>query len=145
MNAAQRIVVFIRLAAIAVTLVSGCVHTPKTSLVPATGVIAGRITDERGLAVPQQYHLNKRRGIVTAMPLWSDYVKFGLKTFDAFTGADGMYSIPNVPVGTYVVTGRMDGFDTQFRDSVRVSAHGKAIVNFRLKETVKNGPYHGEP
>lgn len=126
-------------------LVLGCAHTPKTSSVPATGVIAGRITDERGVPVPQKYGLEKRRGWVTAMPLWSDYVKLGLKAFDAYAEADGRYSIPNVPVGSYVVTGRMHGFVTQFRDSVRVSAHGKAIVNFRLKETVENGPYHAEP
>jgi len=114
-------------ALIAVMLVSGCAHTPKATSVPATGVIAGRVTDEHG---PRQY------ANVLVKDMGSDYPRVQGKIFAAATGADGRYVIPNVPVGTYTVRSKTLGYAQQDRDSVRVSEHDTTIVNFKLKEIV---------
>ena len=121
---------FIRLAAIAVTLVSGCAHTPKTSSVPATGVIAGRVTDEHGN--PRQY-CN-----VLIKDMGSDYPRVKGRPYEAVTGADGKYSIPNVPLGTYTVRSLMLGYARQDRDSVNVTGHDTTFVDFVLQEAVRH-------
>src|SRR5690348_9831184 len=74
-----------RTALVAVVLVLGCAHTPKTSSAPGTGVIAGRVTDDHG--VPLQY------GDVAVKDLGSDYVRVQGKSYVGSTGPDGKYWI----------------------------------------------------
>jgi len=71
-------------ALVAVMLVSACAHTPKATSVPATSVIAGRVTDWSGA------------------PIDLVEVKASERTFAA-TNPDGKYSILNVNVGCRAV------------------------------------------
>ena len=102
----------------------------RTSVGPATGVIAGRVTDENG--VPLQY------GDVAVKDLGSDYVRVQGKSFVASTDVDGKYVILNVPVGTFTVRAKVLGYVRQDRDSVQVSESDTTIVNFRLQEAVRH-------
>ena len=52
---------------------------------------------------------------------------------DAHTQANGSYSLPNLPAGTYVVTITKTGFDTETHTGVTVQADRTATVNADLK------------
>ena len=93
----------------------------EPSLGLATGVVAGRVTDE-SYDVPQQY---------CSVILW-DMVS-GTVRFRVVTGMDGKYLMPNVPVGTYAVLCKMLGFVDGTRNRVRVSEHDTTIVDFKLQ------------
>ena len=105
---------------IAVMLFWGCAHAPtktpsEATPSPATGVIAGTVTDEHGVAI--------QRGDVTirGLNIW------------ARTDAGGNYLFPKMPVGNYAVYHKIPGFVRLKRDSVHVTEHDTTIVNFRLQ------------
>jgi hypothetical protein len=125
-------------ALIAVMLVSGCAHAPKktgeASLGPAMGVIAGTVTDGDGVLLQNCNVIVKDSG--------SDNDPVKGKLFGVLTGADGKYSIPRVPGGTYKVVTEMLGFVRQTRDKVHVSRDDTTIVDFKLQPRYPGDGFH---
>src|SRR5579883_1017945 len=74
------------------------------------GSIRGRITDPAGAAIPA--------ATVTITNTATGYTR------DVQSSDDGYYVIPNLPLGTYTVTFKKEGFDTErHTDVVRSEEH----------------------
>jgi hypothetical protein len=54
-------------------------------------------------------------------------------TFEALTGATGVYSVPALQAGTYTVTASLSGFKTAQVNNVRVALETPATVNMTLE------------
>lgn len=59
----------------------------------------------------------------------------------AITGADGAYTLSNVPTGTRTVTASATGYVTQ-DDTANVTDDGTSVVNFALAESTGGGDMH---
>ena len=83
------------------------------------GTISGSITDASGAAIPNAQVTVHNDETGTERRLTSD--------------ADGRYSAPSVPVGSYTITVRSDGFAEQKRRDVSLSVGQSEPVNISLQ------------
>ena len=84
----------------------------------ATGSLSGIVTDESGAVLP---------GVTIDV---TNVATNQSRT--AVSGADGYYSVPLLPPGTYNVTGTLNGFKTFLREGVTVAVESTARVDFRM-------------
>ncbi|HXH06559.1 MAG TPA: TonB-dependent receptor [Vicinamibacterales bacterium] len=93
--------------------------TPVAGRAQSTGAIAGLATDESGAVLPgvAVEVTNQATGLVRA----------------TVTGADGLYTVPLLPPGRYVVRAVLDGFRTLVREGIVVSVNDTARVDLRLQ------------
>ena len=92
--------------------------TAEIGFSQVTGNILGRVTDSTGAVVP-------------GAPVEITNVGTGASR-TVQTDAGGRYAVPNLPSGTYNVTIRQSGFQTQVRRGVTVSVGQDAVVNLAL-------------
>ena len=83
------------------------------------GSIRGRVTDPAGAAVPGS--------TVTVTNTATGYTR------DEATGNDGYFVIPNLPLGTYTVTFKKEGFQTERHTDVVLNAGTEAVLDTQLK------------
>ncbi len=86
-------------------------------LVAGSGVVAGRVTDDSGAAVP---------GVMVT-------VSGPAGRQVATTGSDGSYAVTGVPTGYVDVTAELAGFTTVQRRGLRVGGAGSARADLKLK------------
>lgn len=84
-----------------------------------TATVAGQITDSSGAAVPEA------RVVVTHVRTNVDY--------RSVTGTEGLYVVPNLPVGDYRVRVERDGFRAQTRSGVQLAVDQRARIDFQLQ------------
>jgi hypothetical protein len=83
------------------------------------GSIRGRVTDPAGAAVPQ--------AAITAVNMNTGYSR------DVTTNSEGFFVIPNLPIGLYTVEVKKEGFETQRRTGINLSAGIEAVIDAELK------------
>ncbi len=83
------------------------------------GRISGAVTDSQG-------------GLIPSATVEVQNVDTNLKV-TATTQANGLYQAPNLPIGTYRVTVRHEGFETQVFTSILVQANRTTTVDAELK------------
>lgn len=83
------------------------------------GSIRGRVTDPAGAAIPG-----------AAVNVANTATGFSR---DVQSGDDGYYVIPNLPLGTYTVTFKKEGFDTQRHTDVVLNAGTEAVIDIGMK------------
>src|SRR5262245_40989951 len=100
----SRVLCAIGLALVLITLLA----QPSTAQTSTTGTLSGTVVDQQGAVLP---------GVsVTAV-----HEPTGTK-YDAVTGGDGRYQIPNVRVGgPYTVTAALSGFKDQVEANISVA------------------------
>src|SRR5579883_924744 len=83
-----------------------------------SGTISGVVTDSTGAVVPETTVTvrNKDTGVSRAVS----------------TNSLGIYTVPNLSVGTYSITVQKQGFKTEVRDNVVVGVSQTAVVNIRM-------------
>jgi hypothetical protein len=86
---------------------------PKES--PQTGTISGRVLDEHDVRIPHAV------AIILGMSM------------GAYADSTGMFTIKDVPVGTYTLRAREVGFSHSIKAGVRVEADQTTYLVFRLK------------
>src|ERR1700722_117479 len=83
------------------------------------GSMRGRITDPAGAAVP-----------AAAVTVTNNATGF---TRDAQSSDDGYFVLPNLPIGTYTMTIKKEGFETQRRPGIILDAGTEAVIDGQLK------------
>src|SRR5579863_3487001 len=83
------------------------------------GSIRGRVTDPAAAAVP--------KAAVNATNNGTAYSR------DVETNDDGYYVIPNLPLGTYTLTLKKEGFEAQRRPGIVLDAGVEAVIDAQLK------------
>ena len=83
------------------------------------GSIRGRVTDPAGSAIP---------GATVGV----DNVATNFSR-ETLSNEEGYFVIPNLPIGTYTVTVKKDGFDQQRRPGVVLDAGTEAVIDAALK------------
>jgi len=83
------------------------------------GSIRGRVTDPAGAAVP-------------AAAVVVNNIATGF-TRDTQSNDEGYFVIPNLPIGTYTVTIKKEGFETQRNQGVVLDAGTEAVIEGALK------------
>jgi len=83
------------------------------------GSIRGRVTDPAGAAIP--------KADVNVANSATGFSR------DAESGDDGYFVIPNLPIGTYTVTFKKDGFQTERHTDVVLNAGAEAVIDTQLK------------
>jgi hypothetical protein len=106
---------FLVIAAIFVLLLPAA----QTAAQSTSGSIRGAVTDPQGAVMPG----------VTVLAI-SDALVAGQQA--AVTSAQGVYSFPSLPVGSYVLEAHMPGFQSVKRENVRVSLGQDIEVNLQL-------------
>src|SRR2546428_9384654 len=104
-----------------VRMILAFVVLAATSLVAQTfrGTILGTVTDPSG-------------AMVSGAKVTVRNVNTGLER-STQTSADGSYSVPELPIGTYTVTISQSGFQTSVTSSVPVDVAGERRVDASLK------------
>jgi outer membrane receptor protein involved in Fe transport len=85
-----------------------------------TGTIYGKVTDESGLAVPGATVTLTSPQLIQAAEV-------------RITGETGVYRVPNLPPGNYVVRAEMSGFQTITRQDVVLRSGQDIAIDFTLK------------
>jgi hypothetical protein len=83
------------------------------------GSIRGRITDPAGAAIP-----------ATTVTVTNDATGF---TRETQTGDDGYFVLPNLPIGTYTVVFKKEGFETERHTGVVLNAGTEAVLETSMK------------
>ena len=96
-----------------------CVAAASVHAQPGAGALSGQLVDPAGDAVPG--------ALVTATEVGN-----GL-TRTAVTAADGGYSIPGLPPGTYRVRAELDGFRALIREGIRIATGETVRLELRLQ------------
>jgi outer membrane receptor protein involved in Fe transport len=99
----------------------GCLlgFAPSVALAQSTGSLSGTAKDESGAVLP---------GVtIEAVNTATNAAR------SATTGADGFYTIPLLPPGTYNVKATLSGFSTFARSGVKVNVSETALVNVPMK------------
>ncbi len=102
-------------------LALGCLLglAPSLAHAQATGSISGTAKDESGAVLP---------GVTIEATNTATNA-----TRTAITGADGFYTLPLLPPGTYTVKASLAGFATLSRSGVKVNVSETALVNAAMK------------
>ena len=99
---------------IAIMLISGSLHAQQTF-----GAITGEVTDPSGGVI-----LNASVTVLDEQTSLTRTVK---------TNGAGAYSVVNLPIGSYTLTFKADGFDLQKTQHIGVQADRTATVNATLR------------
>jgi outer membrane receptor protein involved in Fe transport len=102
-------------------LALGCLLglAPSLALAQSTGSLSGTAKDESGAVLP---------GVtIEAVNTATNASR------SATTGADGFYTIPLLPPGTYNIKATLSGFSTFARSGVKVNVSETALVNVAMK------------
>jgi hypothetical protein len=83
------------------------------------GSVRGRVTDPAGAAVPA--------AAVSVINIATGFAR------DAQSNDDGYFVIPNLPIGTYTVTIKKEGFETQRHTGVVLDAGTEGVIDSALK------------
>src|SRR6202046_5495607 len=83
------------------------------------GSMRGRLTDPAGAAIP-----------AAGVTVTNDATGF---TRDVQSNEDGYFVIPNLPIGTYTMTIKKEGFETQRRPGIILDAGTEAVIDGQLK------------
>ncbi len=83
------------------------------------GSIRGRVIDPAGAAIPA--------ATVTVTNAATGFTR------DAQTADDGYFVIPNLPIGTYTVVFKKEGFETERHTDVVLNAGTEAVIDTSLK------------
>ncbi len=83
------------------------------------GSIRGRVTDPAASAVPN--------ATVTVTNTGTGYVR------EVESNEEGYFVIPNLPLGTYEISIKKEGFETQLRPGVVLDAGTEAVIDTQLK------------
>jgi len=83
------------------------------------GSIRGRVTDPAGASVP--------KAVVNAANQETGYVR------DVESNEDGYFVIPNLPLGTYTLTVKKEGFNAQVRPGILLNAGTEAVIDAQLQ------------
>src|SRR5688572_28224357 len=99
-------------------LIALFVITVPVSAQLTTGTITGMVTDETRAVVPGAEVIvrNPETGLTRTIT----------------TNETGRYEAPNLPVGTYEVTGRNAGFGTVVRRGIELTVGRNAVVDLAL-------------
>jgi hypothetical protein len=84
-----------------------------------TATVAGGVTDSTGAAVPEA------NIVVTNLRTNVDY--------RSITGPEGLYVVPNLPVGEYRVRVERQGFRSETRTGVQLAVDQRARIDFKLQ------------
>src|SRR5437763_4386232 len=101
------------------TLLAGLLATASLSAQTFRGTILGTVTDASGAVLPGAKVTVKNTGT-------------GLERTTE-TSADGSYSVPELPIGTYTVTVTQTGFQTSVTNGVIVDVATERRVDAALK------------
>src|SRR5437764_6688718 len=107
--------------ALVVCLVSASIFLISTSLFAQTfrGTILGTVSDPQG-------------AVVSAAKVTVRNVNTGLER-STTTSADGSYSVPELPIGSYTVTVTQTGFQTSVTNNVPIDIAAEKRVDVALK------------
>jgi hypothetical protein len=83
-----------------------------------TGTIVGTVTDESGAVLPGVTVVVRHQGTG--------------QTFERVTSAEGGYTVPLLPVGTYEITFSLSGFQTRVVRGVILSVNDRVPIDARL-------------
>ena len=103
----------------AAALLAACLLPLGAQTQAINGSIRGRITDPAGSAIPA--------ATVTVTNTATGFTR------DAQTGDDGYFVIPNLPIGTYTVVFKKEGFETERHTDVILNAGTEAVIETSLK------------
>jgi hypothetical protein len=104
--------------AVAVVLLTACA-TPLWGQAVASAQISGQVTDPTGAAVPTAQ--------VTARQAETGQVR------TTNCGPDGIYALPNLPVGLYKLEVQATGFETYVQDGIHLQVGENPTVDVRLQ------------
>jgi hypothetical protein len=102
--------------AILLTLVLGISFAQTQAI---NGSVRGRVTDPAGAAVPA--------AAVNVTNIATGFAR------DTQSNDDGYFVIPNLPIGTYTVTIKKEGFETQRHTGVVLDAGTEGVIDSALK------------
>ena len=105
-------------AALALLLLVACLCIPATAQT-VTGTLSGTVTDATGAVIPdlQVTAKNKETSL----------------TRTAKTNAEGYYSMPFLPLGSYDVTVEAQGFQKVIKTDVLIELNKNTVSNFKLE------------
>ncbi len=106
----------ILLASIFVTI---ALQTAFSQTQAINGSIRGRVTDPAGASVP--------KAAVSAANQATGYVR------DVESNDEGYFVIPNLPLGTYTLSLKKEGFEAQRRPGIVLDAGSEAVIDAQLK------------
>ena len=110
---------FVRKQLLALILVTIGLQTAVAQTQAINGSIRGRVTDPSSAPVP--------KATVNAMNTGTGYSR------DAESNDDGYFVLPNLPLGSYTLTVKKEGFDTQRRPGIVLDAGVEAVIDAQLK------------
>src|SRR5262249_23955072 len=84
------------------------------------GTIQGKLTDESGATLP---------GVTDTI----SSPALQLPQITAVTGGDGLYRFVDIPIGTYRIQYELSGFQSVFRDEIRLNSGFVARIDITLK------------
>ena len=103
----------------AAALLAACLMPLGAQTQAINGSIRGRVTDPAGSAIPA--------ATVTVTNTATGFTR------DAQTADDGYFVIPNLPLGTYTVIFKKEGFETERHTGVVLNAGTEAVIETSLK------------
>ncbi len=105
-------------AVFAAVLAVSCLWVPAADAQTVAGTMQGTVTDATGGVLPAATIVirNAETGAVR----------------EVLTNESGFYSAPFLPIGRYVVTASMAGFNTTVREGVEVGLNQTRVTNFQL-------------
>ncbi len=106
-----------RLSALLLVFLTNTLVFAQTQAI--NGSIRGRVTDPAGAAVPSAE--------VTVNNIATGFTR------ETQSNEEGYFVIPNLPIGTYTVTIKKEGFDTQRRPGVLLDAGTEGVIDAALK------------
>ena len=95
------------------------IHLALAQTEAINGSIRGRVTDASGAAVPA--------AVVSVVNTATGFAR------DVDSNGEGYFVIPNLPLGTYTVTFKKEGFEVQRHTGVVLDAGTEAVIDVQLK------------
>lgn len=108
-----------RLSVLLTILLTGALGLSLAQTQAINGSIRGRVTDPAGAAVPT--------ATVSVNNVATGFTR------GADSNDDGYFVIPNLPIGTYTVTIKKEGFETQRHTGVVLDAGTEGVIDAALK------------
>jgi len=104
--------------AVLIVLVAALLAT-SSALAQSTATVQGTVTDSKGAVLPNATVVVRNRNTSTERTIQTD--------------SDGNYQVAALPVGSYQIEVRVQGFKTQVADSVTLEVAKTIVQNFQLE------------